>query len=66
MRPKAAWGGPTLNFQAWRLPCADVERMHLIETDSGRVVPVEAVNLDEGDPERHPEIGARAATGGMD
>ncbi len=40
--------------------------MHLIETKSGRVVPVEAVNLDEGDPARHPEIGARAATGGMD
>ena len=41
---------------------ADMEHMQLIETDSGRVVPVESVNVDKGDPARHREIGARALT----
>jgi multiple sugar transport system ATP-binding protein len=31
---------------------ADMEHMHLIETDSGRVVPVDAASVDQGDPER--------------
>ena len=40
----------------------DMENMHLIETDSGRVVPVGSASVDKGEAARRPETDARAAT----
>ena len=41
---------------------ADMEHMHLIETDSGCVVPVGSESADKGEAARRPEPGAMAAT----
>ena len=60
-RDKLAWVHPKEGIECTPVR-GHMEHMHLIEIDSGRVVPVESASADKGEAARRPEPGAMAAT----